>query len=522
MKQFKWLGAALVALGLVACSGGDGANSPTFQSELTAITVSPPSATKRVGATQQYTVSGVYTTASGGTETRPVPTVDITWTSGTPTVATIDPSGLATARANGTTAITAQVANQQDSATLTVQPATVVQVLIDVNPSQAGVQAPQGGALNIPASSARTLTAFALYSDSTTDVIPSGDVTWNVLQTNVLSPTNSTNNPFTVTALSGTSGQSATLTATSGGVSSDPLTVNVNTSTLSGVVRVEQVNPTVPPNTIRQSQFTEYQAIGSFSDGGGEAALADDLVNWTSSAPLTAPVNALGIVEGLLIGKADIRADLKNPTGVTGATFAKETLTITDNICLDPLINLDDEDRGVTVEDEVNGLCIGCATVNVANPRPLTNLIDENPINFADMITTLGLLGGKLSVTVGAGRIITPTPAGQRVGFIIARPNGVIARVQLLSGIDIATVFNGVERQSFNAINDSLRLDLLTGNVVTITDEPGIGELKLAYVSFLATQPFDGLKITQNAGVASVIQRTAVFRACARLQLPED
>ena len=91
--------------------GGGGGGAPT----LTAITVTPASTSVTVAGTRQFTATGTYSDGS---------TADITsaaiWTSGTPSVATVNTTGPTTDVAVGTTTITAVSVTMSGSATLTV------------------------------------------------------------------------------------------------------------------------------------------------------------------------------------------------------------------------------------------------------------------------------------------------------------------------------------------------------------------------------------------------------------------
>lgn len=82
---------------------------------LTAITVTPASASVAIAGARQFTATGTYSDGSTADITSAV-----TWASGTPGVATINTTGLATGVAAGTTAITAASGTISGSAALTV------------------------------------------------------------------------------------------------------------------------------------------------------------------------------------------------------------------------------------------------------------------------------------------------------------------------------------------------------------------------------------------------------------------
>src|SRR5271156_4100608 len=112
MQRVMWFGgiaaALLTALLLSSCGGGFFPSS----TQITALTLSPVSAYITPTGTEQFTA-----TATFGNNTSGDVTSQVTWTSSSPTVATIDSSGLATGVALGTTTITAKSNNSSVTAT---------------------------------------------------------------------------------------------------------------------------------------------------------------------------------------------------------------------------------------------------------------------------------------------------------------------------------------------------------------------------------------------------------------------
>ncbi len=85
---------------------------------LTAITLTPANPSISVGATQQFTATGTY--SDGTTQNL---TSQVTWTSATPVVATINATGSATGVSAGTSTISANINGTTGSTVLTIQAA---------------------------------------------------------------------------------------------------------------------------------------------------------------------------------------------------------------------------------------------------------------------------------------------------------------------------------------------------------------------------------------------------------------
>jgi len=133
----KYLGEGSYTVSLtVTCPGGSDditktdyitVTTPPPPPTLDSIAVTPETASIQVGSTQQYSATGTYSDASTADIT-----TDVAWTSSKTEVATIDESGLATAKAEGTTNITAGLDGVEGSSTLTVTEApSEVQVFSD-------------------------------------------------------------------------------------------------------------------------------------------------------------------------------------------------------------------------------------------------------------------------------------------------------------------------------------------------------------------------------------------------------
>jgi 6-phosphogluconolactonase (cycloisomerase 2 family) len=149
----------LLASALTACSGGAKSSQP-----LVSISLTPGSPSVAAGLTQQFKATGTYSDSS---------TADVTssviWSSGTISVATMNGSGLATSKTQGTSTITATSGSIQGSTTLTVTAPKLVS--ISVSPANATAQ--------VGASSPQQFSALGTYTDESVKDV-SSSVTWTV------------------------------------------------------------------------------------------------------------------------------------------------------------------------------------------------------------------------------------------------------------------------------------------------------------------------------------------------------
>ena len=145
-------------------SGVSGTATLTVQPQsLTVIAIAPNPASLIVGATQQFTATGTYNDGSTANVTSLA-----SWTSSTPSVATINSTGLATGVASGSTTITASLGGVSAAAAVTVAGVSSISV---------APASPSPGSPSIAVDTAQQLTATATYSNgSTVDITSSA--TW--------------------------------------------------------------------------------------------------------------------------------------------------------------------------------------------------------------------------------------------------------------------------------------------------------------------------------------------------------
>ncbi|MFC1662052.1 Ig-like domain-containing protein, partial [Gemmatimonadota bacterium] len=114
MGRFRWAlraPAAALVIGLLAVC--DGSTDPDPLDAITSITVTPPSADVDIGSSTQFTA--VVRDGRGEAVSR-----DVTWTSSSPSVATVSSTGLATGAGEGVVSIRASIQTVSGSSSLTV------------------------------------------------------------------------------------------------------------------------------------------------------------------------------------------------------------------------------------------------------------------------------------------------------------------------------------------------------------------------------------------------------------------
>jgi len=253
-----------------ALSGVTGTASLTVTpAVLVSIAVGPAAPSIAKGTLQPFTATGTYSDGSSKDLTTAV-----TWTSGTPSVATVSTQagteGLASGVAQGTAAIVAAFGSISGSATLTVTAAALVS--ISVTPPS----------LSIARGTTTQFAAAGTYTDSTTQDL-TGQVTWSSSDPAVASVSNGAGSAGLATGLSvGT----ATIGAAQGSVSGSTV-LGVTSATLTQIT-VTPTDPIIP--VTGTAQFT---ATGTFSDSSTQ-----DLTTQVSWVAADATVLSISIAAG--------------------------------------------------------------------------------------------------------------------------------------------------------------------------------------------------------------------------------
>ncbi|MCC2657850.1 MAG: Ig domain protein group 2 domain protein [Panacagrimonas sp.] len=509
MKILKTL--VLLAVGAASLTGcGDGGvQSPDFTAELLGLTLSTsdtdatPVAVDE-GEPLQYTVAagrrvtldlvGRYTAPPGSddeTEDRAISGGDFTIT---PSDAGTVEEGEFRGSRPGQVTVTAERGGVESNAIIFNVTAAVIES-IEIEPASA----------SIPVGASQDFNAVGVYSDDERRPVL---VNWTIDDPTVATLTNATNSStVTATAAPGAViGDAAVLTATrpaSGGIPelTDTANITIDNRTVVGLV---DGSAECTPSTIGIGFTSQCTVEVSYSDGSTEDA--GTLVTWATDGPGDALVDvdsATGEVTGVAPGAATITATL---TGGGSPSTASATVTVLSSAnarCQQPLVAPDAIAGGVT-----SVLCVGCQIVNAGNA------VDDDADTFASINTVLGLLSATATLTVNS----TPntneiTPSGP-VGFVIAQPPGLLLSAEVLSTLTVSTINgSGAVIQSGGAVpQPSDPLPILPATVTLLGT---IGGQDAALISFEPTTAFNGLALTFNAGLASVLPSINVFQACA-------
>jgi uncharacterized protein YjdB len=257
---------------------------------LVSLSVSPSSASVALGTSRNFTANGVFSDNSNADLTS-----SVTWTPGTPSVATISNAvltkGQATSLSVGSTTITASLgAISSAPATLTVTGAVLAS--INVSPSSP----------SLPVGISQQFVATGVFTDGSTQILTT-TATWASSGT-FASISNVSGSKGLATAQSV---GSVTITATSGTIVGST-TLTVNNATLASI----QVTPGAPSIPLARTQ--QFAATGTYSNS--QTFDITQLVNWGSSAPLVAPISnadgSRGLANGLAQGTSLISATLNS------------------------------------------------------------------------------------------------------------------------------------------------------------------------------------------------------------------
>ena len=339
-----------------------------------------------------------------------VPSAAVTWTSLSPTIATVDTVGVVTARGVGTTRIVATSREKTDTATITVR-----QLLksVTITGAPASIQMLD------------SVTVAAVVRDSADVVIPpaAAPVTFSSSDPAVLNVDPATGKVRAIAV--GT----ASVRATSGSVIGSASIV-VRPIPIAKVV----VSPASGTAVVGET----FTYLAQPQDAGG-APLAGRVVTWTSSDTAIATISSAGVATAKRVGVATITATSEGVNGVASLTVSPRPATklviatqpggaITGAaLAPQPVVQVKDASDGVVVGSSApvtailvgsGGTLSGTTTVNaVGGIATFTNLVVKGVGSY-----TLTFTSGSLSAATSGAIAIAPLPATQ-IG-VATQPGG--------------------------------------------------------------------------------------------------
>ncbi len=274
------LGSLLVLCG-ASCggSGSDaGTTAPPPVASIASVDVSLGASALTVGATT--TAAATLRTATGSI----VSGKTVSWSSSTPTVASIDGSGTVTALSAGTATITATADGRSGSEVVTVTPVPVASISLSL------------AATSIVASTSVQATAVA--RDAAGAALSGRQITWTTSASQIATVSQTG-------LVQGLAPGTATITATSEGRSASA-TITVTQPPVASVV-VSLASTTLTPGRTTQATALIRDASG--------ATLSGRTLTWSSTNESVAVVSASGVVTAIGVGSASITATSEGVTG---------------------------------------------------------------------------------------------------------------------------------------------------------------------------------------------------------------
>ncbi len=279
---------------LTASTASDSFSAGAPPPTLTSIAVTPANPTITKGATQQFTATGTYSNSSTANITS-----QVTWVSGTTSVATITSGGLASGVGAGSSTITATLGSVSGNTKLMVSVPTLTSIAVTpANPT-------------ITKGATQQFTATGTYSNSSTANITS-QVTW----------VSGTTSVATITSgglATGVAAGSSTITATLGSVSGNTKLM-VSAPTLTSIA-VTPANPTITKGATQQ-----FTATGTYSNS--STANITSQVTWVSGTTSVATITSGGLATGVAAGSSTITATLGSVSGNTKLMVSAPTVGV--------------------------------------------------------------------------------------------------------------------------------------------------------------------------------------------------
>ena len=342
------------------------------------------------------------------------------WQSSNPTVLSVDDQGKATAIAAGDATVTATIQGVTGQTTVSAVDLTISQIQI----IPATVQLAIG--------TTTRLTAIATFADQSTQDV-SSQVGW-------LSSNTAVATVDSTGLVTGVAAGSTTLSASLLGVTAST-SIQVNNTSVSAL----QVIPAV--TTIALGTKSQLQAIATFADGSTQDVSSQ--VQWSSSDPIIAGVDSLGLVTGSGIGQATVTATL-------GAISRSATLTVTNAIAtalqvIPPTASLP---KGARLQFQA------IATFSDNSSQDVTSQVSWNSSDIS--VATIDLNGEATAFNEGGSNISASFLGVTSNTVLLVVTNATVSSIQVVLNGGSGTLAKGSSVQ-FNAqavLSDGSTLDV--------------------------------------------------------------
>jgi hypothetical protein len=389
--SLRW-GAALASICALAllssCSHSPSSVDPT----LVSIAVTAPNLSMARGTTEQFTATGTFSDHSNRNLSS-----SVTWSSLTPSVATITASGSVTAASIGTSEIQAVSGNVSSSATLTVTAAALVSI---------AVTAPS---LSIAKGTSDQFTATGTFSDNSTQNL-TNSVTWSSMSAGVATIT-------TAGLASGVAPGTSNIQASSGNIHGSA-TLTVSAATLVSIA------VTAPNLSIAKGNSEQFTATGTFSDSSTQNLTGS--VAWTSQTTSVATVTASGSVTAASIGTSKIQA-------ASGAINGSATLTVNPAALVSIAVTAPNLSiaKGTSEQFTATGTFSDNSTQNLTGSVTWTSqTTGVATVTAGGSVTAAGIGTSKIQATSGAinGSATLTVTAAALVSIAVTAPSLSIAK----------------------------------------------------------------------------------------------
>lgn len=297
--------------------GGDGTASGSIsitisEAVLVEVEIIPSNKSVPLGLHMKYQAIGTY---SDNTEHILDNNSDISWSSSSPTVATIDSvTAIADTLIVGETIISVEFQTLVSTSVLSVMNESLVRLVISPE---------NEGETSVPDGYKIKFTAEATYTDDS-KVIVTDDVIWDSTDFHNLNPT-STNGTY-----EGIEPSMEEVTATLGLITSNAITVTVTASLLESVA-IESNEPSYPIGLPKQ-----LIARGLFSDDSEKDIAEEANVHWVSMNTEVATVNNDGVLMPISIGSVEIQVTTEDNSIYDEKTFQITAAELTATIVISP------------------------------------------------------------------------------------------------------------------------------------------------------------------------------------------